>query len=419
MIQFDFGIQEYFESNKHLISMINYYRKSLNISKKSLQKENNISHATFRRAEVTNFVAHIDILHKLANYFDIPIEIDKTVIDELNDNFNLLYTYLYLNDIEKMEYYYHLIEEKKDLYSNNILFTIYHFSRLVYYVGSHKRVEFGIISESLEILKYFQGEMLDVFEFLFDDYTYCYYSLIHDEENTLKYAKKVYLGVAQYGSLVPQIIYQMSLNYYFINDYANSIFYSFQALPKLEADLNYNKALYCNLNIAICFERLHNTIKSKEILNKIFLNLMSNNVPRAEYLAKLTLANCYVTEGLYASAIKLFAELEAKRDIKGENSLMLLYCYYKLGSKDAFDNLAGSLREDFLNDRFYVGYYDMLVLIEALANNNKSEALELFKIASKSFQFFGDAKIVDIMFKEMQAKKFIPSTVQKETIYSN
>ena len=418
MVLFDFDIHEYFTTNKHLVSMINYYRKSLNISKKSLQKENNISHATFRRAEVTDFVAHVDILQKLARYFDIPVEIDKAIIDELNDNFNYLYTFLYLNDIAKLEYYYHLIEEKKDLYTNNILFTIYHFSRLVYYVGSHKRVEFDIISESLDILRYFRGDLTEVFEFLLDDYTYCYYSLVHDEENTLKYAKKVYLGVQQYNELVPQILYQMSLNYYFINDYANSIFYSFEALPKLEADLNYNKALYCNLNIAICFERLHNTIKSKEILNKIFLHILSNESPRVEYLAYLTLANCHVTEGLYEEAIQIFKDLESKRDIKGENSLMLLYCYYKSNKKDAFDMLAANLREDFMKDRYYVGYYDMVALIESLTRSKKSESLELFKIASKSFQFYGDAKIVDIIFKEMQSRKLLPSTAQLETVLS-
>ena len=399
--------------------MVNYYCKSLNISKKSLQKENNISHATFRRAEVSDFVAHHDILLKLAKYFDIAVEIEKSIIDELSQNFNLLYTFLYLNDIPKMEHYFHLIDEKKHLYSNNILFTVYHFSKLVYFVGSSKRVEFDIISESLEILKYFRGDMLDVFEFLLDDYTYCYYSLIHDEENTLKYAKKVYLKMADYSEIIPQILHQMSLNYYLINDYANSIFYSFEALPKLEADLNYNKALYCNLNIAICFERLNNTIKSKEILNKIFLNLMSNDIPRAEYLAKLTLANCCVTECQFDTAIELYTELEAKRDIKGENSLLLIYCYYKIGDKDTFDKIVNNLREDFLNDRFYVGYYDRLLLIEAIAHNKKSEVVELFKIASKSFQFYGDDKIVDIIIKEMQSRKLISNAQQKKTMYSN
>lgn len=413
---FDFKIEEYFKSNKHLISMVNYYRKSLNISKKDLQKENNISHATYRRAEVSDFVAHVDILKKLATYFDVEVEVDNEVIEELNNNFNLLYTFLYLNDVPKMEDYYNRIDEKKHLYSNNVLFTIYHFARLVYYVGSHKRVEVEIISESLDILRYFRGDLLEIFEFLLDDYTYCYYSLIHDEENALKFQKKVYLKMHKYTELVPQILHQMSLNNYLINDYANSIFYAFEALPKLEADLNYSKALYCNLNIAICFERLNNTIKSKEILTKLSLTLMSQNIPRAEYLAKLTLANCYVTEKNYPFAINLLDELESRREIKGENSLLLVYCYYKDGDMVSFNKVVSELKQDFLNDRFNSGYYDMLLLIESITTKKKTEILELFKIASESFQFYGDAKIVDLIFKEMQIKKLISTTTKREKL---
>lgn len=408
MIFFDFKIQRYFEDYRYLIAIVNYSRKSLKISKKQVQKENNISHATYRRAEVTNFEDHFEIISKIAAYFGISTDYDMNMISELNENFNLLYTYLYLNDLEKVERYFKLIEAKKDSYEKTILLSIYHFAKVIYYISSPMRVEMNAIAESLEVLKLFREDLLDVFDFLLNNYLFCYHSLLHDKDNVVKYAKIVYLEAPKYPRLVPLILYQMSLNYYLINDYANCIFYSLEALPKLEENLNYNRAIYCNLNIAICFERLNNTVKCREILNKIFLHIMSNNIPRFEYLAKLTLANCCVSEGNYQEAIDTFSELEVNRTVKGENSLMILYCYYKLNNKNAFENLAYYLEEEFKKHNYYSGYYDVVMLLDTMIKRNKKGIPEIFKIAEKSFPHYGDSKIVDLIYMEMKEMKIIP-----------
>lgn len=201
----------------------------------------------------------------------------------------------------------------------------------------------------------------------------------------------------------------MSLNFYFINDYANSIFYSLEALPRLEEDLNYNRAEYCQLNIAICFERLNNTVKSKDILNRIFLHLMIVNSPHIEYLAKLTLANCYVSEENYLDAVAIFEDLEQNRTFRGENSLMILYCYYRLNDVESFKKLKDILDDAFKKWYFYSGYYDAVLLLEALVNNQKKLLLPAFKQVEKSFSMYGDSKIVDLIYKEMRQKKVIPS----------
>lgn len=407
MIYYDFKIQKYFEDYRYLVAYINFSRMSSKISKKQMQHDNQISHATFRRAEVTNFVDHFELLSKLADYFGSSAEYDMEIIKELNNNFNLLYTYLYLNDLENMELYFKKIEEKKNIYEKSVLYSIYHFAKLIYYVSSPLRVEINAINESIEILKLFRDDLLDVFSFLLDVYIFCYYSLIHDKDNVVKYAKKVYLELPKYPRLVPMILYQMSLNYYLINDYANCIFYSLEALPKLEEDLNYNRAICSNLNIAICFERLNNTVKCREILNKIFLHMMSNKIPRFEYLVKLTQANCCVSEENYQEAIDIFKELEDKRNVKGENSLMLLYCYYKMNNKNAFENLALFLEDEFKNHNFYSGYYDVVLLLDAMIKHNKKAMAENLKIAEKSFSYYGDSKIVDLIYMEMKDKKII------------
>ena len=410
MYFYDFNIKRYFDDNRHLVAYVNYSRKSLKISKKQMQKDNQIPHATYRRAELTDFVGHSEILQKLAEYFRVNTEIDKQIIENLNNDFNMFYTCVYFCELEKMEYYYKLIEDKKELYENSILISIYHFARLIFYVSSPRRKEINKIAETIEVLKMFRDDFLDIFAYLLDEYMYCYYSLIHNKELALKLSKKVYLDGQKFPRLLPLIYYQMSVNYYFINDYANSIYYSLEALPLLVNDLNYNRAILCHSNNSICFERLNNTVKSKEILAKIFMYLSSNDNPHLEFLAKLTLANCYVTDENYLEAIEIFKELEEKRNRKGENSLMILYCYYKSNNLKSFQDLASKLTIEMENDNFYKGYYDLVLLLEAMFSKNKREIVVRFANAQKSFPHYSDSKIVDLIYLEARNKKILPNS---------
>jgi len=413
MILYDFNILKYLENNKYLLAINKYYRKIQGISKKQLQKDTGIPHATFRRAELNDFVDHPDLLIKMAEYFQLPTEINLDLIKELNDDFNILYTYYYLDDKEKLEFYFNKIEEKKPKLEKTVFITIYHFAKLVYYVGTKKRVEVDHIYDSLSILEEFRDDLLEVFRFLLDDYYYCYYSLIHDEEKSVGYAQKVYLEVSKYPKLLPLILYQMSLNYYFINDYANCIFYSLEALPRLVNDLNYPRALSANMNMAICFERLDNTVKCKELLNKISLYLMVENDSRLNYLTELTMANCLVTEKNYTEAIEIFKKLEKYDSVMWENYLMRLYCYYKVGNESEFKELADQLKEYYRQEKLYQGYYDLVILMDSFFVNDKKLILEKFRIAEKSFQYYRDSKIVDLMYQEMQDKKIIKKSSTK------
>jgi len=411
MVLYDFNIQRYLENNRHLLAINNYYRITKKINKKTIQKETKIPHASYRRAEINDFVDHPDMLFKVANYFNVPTDIDREFIDELNDDFNKLYTYYYLDDKKQMEEAFNKIEAKKPQLEKTAFITIYHFAKLVYYIGSEKRVKVDKISLSLNILEGFEEDLLDEFKFLLDLYRYSYYSLIHDEANSIKYAQIVYVAVNEYPELVPIVLYQMSVNYYLINDYANCIFYSLEALPLLINNLNFKRALYCNMNMAICFERLENAVKSKEILNKIQLYLTSNYDERIDYLTNLTLANCYVTEKDYKSAIPIFDKLESTRKIKGENSLMLLYCYYKTDAYAEFNQLRDMLLEEYDKKNLYVGYYHLVILMDALDSKNKTLIRNKFKIAKEHFQFIGDAKIADLINKEMIDKRIIKKPV--------
>lgn len=411
MILYDFKIQRYLENNKHLLAINNYYRTTKKISKKVIQKETKIPHASYRRAEVNDFVDHQEMLFKIANFFDVPTKIERSIIDELNDDFNELYTFYYLDDKEKLKSVYERIESKKSQIDKTTFITIYHFARLIYYVGSEKRVEVEQIMTSIEILNDFEADLLEEFNFLLNVYRYCYYSLIHDEINSIKYAQIVYVDVNNYPELMPIILYLMSLNYYLINDYANCIFYSLEALPLLVNNLNYKRALYCNMNMAICFERLENTVKSKDLLFKISLNLTSNYDKRIKYLTDLTMANCYVTEKNYKKAIPIFKDLESTRENKGENSLMLLYCYYKENNEDDFQTLSDELIGEYENRNFYAGYYDLVMLMNVLNSKDKSVIREKFKTARKHFQYFGDSKIVDLINNEMIEKRIVKKPI--------
>lgn len=412
MVFYDFKIRTYFEGNQFLVAMINYARKSLNKSKKEMQQDTNTSHATYRRAELANFDGYMDMLVKLADYFALDTEVSSTLIDEIEHDFNLLYTYTYFNDLDMMAYYYDKIDARKSECEKNILLSIVHFAKVIYFTHSPKRMELKEIKASLDILQYFQGDMLDIFEFLLDDYMFNFHALSHDKQTTMQYAKNVYLKAFSYPRLVPFILFQMSLNYYFINDYANAIYYSLEALPKLEKDLNYARSLNGNLNIAICFERLHNTVQAKEILNKIFLHLVIKKDERIAFLSHLTMANCYVTDQEYDKAVVIFQELEETRDIKGENSLMLLYCYYKIPNKVAFDKLADHLIDEYEKERFYVGYYEVVLLFKQLQHRNRKAIYQRFKASEQAFIPFKDSKIVDLIYYELREKKIIPSNYE-------
>ena len=151
-------------------------------------------------------------------------------------------------------------------------------------------------------------------------------------------------------------------------------------------------------------------MKSKEILNKVFLYTRSNPVPHVEYLSKLTLANCNVTDGIFQEAIDIFKELESTRPRKGENSLMILYCYYKLNDKDKFYKLAELLHNEYANLNFFEGYNDLVILLEAILTKNKKRIYDKYVVAKKSFPLFSDSKIIDIIYKEIKSKKVIPDT---------
>lgn len=407
MVFFDFAISEYFENNKYLLAFVNYSRKKKNISKKQMQKDNLISHATFRRAEVTDFVSHPELLDTLANYFNVPTTYDLQLVQEINDEFNMFYTSLYFNDLDKMEEHFNKIEKKKEEMENSILITVYHFAKVICFLNSPRRVETEKIYESLQELELFKEDLLDVFKFLLDQYSYGYYSLLHDAPTALSLVNEVYFAAKRFPKHLPLVLYQMSVNYYFINDYANSIFYMLEALPKLQDDLNYSRAISAQTNLAICFERLDNVVKSKEILSKLFLYLENNSLPRIEFLAKLTLANCYVTEKRYAKSIKLFEELEETRETKGEGSLMILYCLYKLGQKEEFDLLASKLHNERNKNNFFYGYDDLIYLFESFFVRNKKNTINKLTTAKKTFHLYSDSKIIDLVTRELKAKKIL------------
>ena len=407
MVFFDFAIQEYFESNKYILAFVNYSRKKNNISKKQLQKDNLISHATFRRAEVADFVSHPELLDTLANYFNIPTNYDPLLVQEINDEFNMFYTSLYFNKLEKMEEHFNNIEKKRGKMENSILISIYHFAKVICFLNSPRRVETEKIYESLQELEFFREDLLDVFKFLLDQYSYGYYSLLHNASEALKLVNKVYFLAKKFPRHLPLVLYQMSVNYYFINDYANSIFYMLEALPMLQDDLNYSRSISAQTNLAICFERLDNVVKSKEILSKLFLYLENNSLPRIEFLAKLTLANCYVTEKRYSKSIKLFEELEEDRVTKGESSLMILYCLYKLGLKEEFDILASKLHKERENNNFFYGYDDLIYLFESFFVRNKQNTINKLNVAKQTFNLYSDSKIIDLVNRELKAKKII------------
>ena len=88
---------------------------------------------------------------------------------------------------------------------------------------------------------------------------------------------------------------------------------------------------------------------------------------------------------------------------------MILYCYYRLNDGESFNKLKDALEDAYKKWYFYSGYYDAVLLLDALIKNQKRLFLPTFKQVEKSFSMYGDSKIVDLIYKEMRQKKVIPS----------
>ena len=69
--------------------------------------------------------------------------------------------------------------------------------------------------------------------------------------------------------------------------------------------------------------------------------------------------------------------------------------------------LASFLHKERENKIFFYGYDDLVILFEELLSRNKKSIFNKFLIAQKSFPAYSDSKIVDLVFKELKARKII------------
>ncbi len=339
MTLYDFSCGYYFQNHQEILVMVDYFKKLKQITQKEINETTGIPKSNFLRAQHKEFDGYDEIVAKMAEYFQIPTILNPSIITEFDELFSLFYTCVCFSKVEEAKTYYDIIVSKADLYKNSILWVPYHLMELIYYVTEVNYtnvVNYVKLDESVEFLKNFVDRMSSEHRFLYYEYMTCYWAFKKDKEQVVHYARlTIYLGT-NYHELEPNANYHVSFSYSLIGDFINALIYANKALPKLEEQLNYNKAVFCRINIATLYKKLGNIDEAKRLLKKNLIYMTFYNVDRLIRATHLNYADCLFSEKNYKEAIKHYLII-VNDIIKREDyeSIMITYCLYQAEDKKA------------------------------------------------------------------------------------
>ncbi len=369
MTIYDFSCANYFKDYYDIIVMVEYLKKKQGLTQKEINEETDIPKSNFRRAQQKGFSGYGKMLGKMAEYLHIQTNIDPSVIAEFDENFSLFYTSVCFSKVNDFKKYYIASTEKLPLYQNSILMIQYYLQQFIYYISEVNYtnvINYEKIEEAIEFLKYFVDKMSPDHRFLYYEYMTCYYGFKKDPEKIVHYTRlTIYMG-ANYVELEPVAHYHVSFAYSMIGDFINGLIYANKALPKLEEQLNYNKAVYCRMNIAAFYKKLGNIDEAKKLLKKNLVYMTFTDVFRNTRATYLNYADCLLIEKSYQEALKYYTvienEINKKRDYE---SVMIAYCLYRLNLTKRADEYVSELHELNQVNRFAIEYMTLVDFFSA------------------------------------------------------
>lgn len=358
--------------------MIEHFKKEKHITQKEINEATGIPKSNYRRAQIKGFVGYGKMVEKMAKYLGAKTRVSQSVIEEMDENFSHFYTCICFSKIEEAKKYYDLIVEKFEYYDNSILLIPYYLSQLIYYISEinfSNTTNYPKLDEAVEFLKCFVDKMSNEHRFLYYEYMACFSAFNKDSEKVVHYARLTTYLAANYPELEPTANYHVSFSYSLISDFINALIYANKALPKLEEQLNYNKAVFCRINIATLYKKLGNIDESKKLLKKNLVYMTFNSVGKLLRATYLNYADCLLYEKNYVEALKYYLLIENDLLHKHDyESIMITYCLFMSEKTDQANEFVSKLNI-LANDKKYS--FEYLTIINFFYNyfNHETEQI--------------------------------------------
>lgn len=397
MTIYDFTSDFYFKENYAISVMVEYYKKKNQITQKEINDNMNIPKSNFRRAQQKNFVGYGNMIEKMAIYLDIPVNIDKSVISDLNEQFSQFYTCIVFSKFYEGKYFFDNLVANFSRYDRTILMIPYYLAQFIYYlseVNYTNKINYDKISEAVEILQWFLEKMSDEHRFLFYEYMTNYNGILKNKENVVHYGRLTSFLSPNFPDLEPTANYHISFSYSMVSDFIDALIYANKALPKLEEQLNYNKAVFCRMNIAALYKKLGHLDEAKRLLKKNLIYLNFNDIPRLDQITYLNYADCMLMEEKYSEAYKYYNKIETEITKKQNyESIMIVYCLYQMREEEKVRDYIQNLNKQNTSGKFPIEYLTLIHFFEAYFEKvGNTEILKRYKIAQEhmpSYRFRG------------------------------
>lgn len=413
MTIYDFSCSFYFRENYDKLVMIEYEKKQKQITQKEINEATGIATSSYRRAQLKNFAGYDDMVDKISSYLDIKTKTSQLTIDELDNNFSRFYTCICFAQESEAEFYYNKIIEKLPEYENSILLIVYYLAQLIYYITGnnysstlHRQKQ----DEAIDFLQGFVDKMSSEHRFLYYNYMCIKSAVNKNRENVIHYARlTAYLSI-NYQELEPTVNYHISFSYSLVGDFINALIYANKALPKLEEQLNYERAIFCRTNIAALYKKLGNIDEAKRLLRKNLIYITFSNLEKLKRSTELNYADCLLMEYNYNDALEhydiILEKLLKKPDYE---SIMRTYCLYKLNKLDEANEYSKELVLLNREDKYPFEYLSLILFFRSYFNkeDNLDEAYRIAEKEMPGYSLRGSyiQQVAKTIYENVQGKK--------------
>jgi len=386
MTIYDFSSAFYFQDNYDKIVMIEYVKKTKQITQKQINEESGIPVSNYQRAQKKGFSGYEDMVLRMADYLNIKTNLDEAQVNELDENFSHFYTCICFSRMEDSYFYYNLIMSKRDYFENSIMMIVIYMAQLIHFITDinyTRNLNIEKQEEAIFFLRDFVDKMSNEHRYLFYEYMATYAAIKKDAESVIHYARlTAYLGV-NYPELEPTSNYHISFSYSLVGDFINALIYANKSLPKLEEQLNYNKAVMCRVNVAALYKKLGNIDESKKLLKKNLVYMSFNAIDKLRRATELNYADCLLMEFNYKDALKHYTiilnDIQKKPDYE---SIMAVYCMYMMNDKQKANEYVEYLEKQVEVNKYSEEYFSLIRYFRAYFNK-EARLPELFKAAEE------------------------------------
>lgn len=392
MTIYEFSCDFYFQQRMDVLVMVEYFKKVQSVTQKDINDATSIPKSNFRRAQQKNFEGYDDIIDKMAHYFGIPTTVPPSELELLNDNFSHFYTCICFSKFKEAEIYYHKIINRFEQYQNSILLIPYYLAQLIYHVSEVNYtnvVNHTKIDEASQFIKHFVDRLSNEHRFLYYEYMCAYAGMVKDSEKVIHFARLTIYLASNYPELEPTANYHVSFAYSLISDFINALIYANKALPKLEEQLNYMKAVFCRMNIATFYKKLGNVDEAKRMLKKNLIYLNFNEIPRLNRVTYLNYADCCLIENQYDEALKYYTKIIdsilKKHDYE---SILMVYCAYQVNQMDFANAVVHTLKNLHAESKYSYEYLSLVLFFESVYTKQPVDVIEKRYLEAES-QFNG------------------------------